>query len=79
MAVVQEDKDRGLEPSWYGRDCESGGGLELSAFWCSEIQNNPRFGFQPASRFRLHGEYDVPDEMFMGLDLVPGAFSGTRS
>ncbi len=39
MAVIQEDKDGGLKPSWYGRGCESASGLELSAFWCSEIQN----------------------------------------
>ena len=35
----------------------------------------PRFGFQLASRFGLHSEYDVLDELFMALDLVLGAFS----
>jgi putative acetyltransferase len=33
----------------------------------------PRFGFAPASRFGLRSEYDVPDPVFMALELRPGA------
>lgn len=29
----------------------------------------PRFGFIPASRFGLRCEYDVPDDVFMALEL----------
>jgi putative acetyltransferase len=36
----------------------------------------PRFGFTPASRFGLSCEYDVPDEVFMALELTPGALQG---
>ena len=36
----------------------------------------PRFGFVPASRFRVGCEYDVPDDVFMALELKPGIFSG---
>jgi putative acetyltransferase len=36
----------------------------------------PRFGFQPASRFGLGCEYDVPDDVFMALELEPGALAG---
>ena len=36
----------------------------------------PRFGFVPASRFNLRWEYDVPDEVFMAMELEPGAFDG---
>jgi putative acetyltransferase len=32
----------------------------------------PRFGFVPASRFGIGSEYDVPDELFMALELEPG-------
>lgn len=32
----------------------------------------PRFGFTPASRFGLHSEYNVRDEVFMALELHPG-------
>jgi len=35
----------------------------------------PRFGFQPASRFGLTSEYDVPDEVFMAMELVDGGLA----
>lgn len=40
----------------------------------------PRFGFLPASRYALDCEYDVPDEAFMAVELIPGylrSVSGT--
>ncbi len=36
----------------------------------------PRFGFRPASVFGLSCRWDVPDEAFMALELVPGALGG---
>jgi putative acetyltransferase len=36
----------------------------------------PRFGFVPASRFGIGCEYDVPDEVFMALEIVPGMLRG---
>lgn len=33
----------------------------------------PRFGFLPGSTFGLSSEFDVPDEVFMALELRPGA------
>jgi putative acetyltransferase len=36
----------------------------------------PRFGFVPASRFGLSCEYDVPDDVFMALELAPGSLAG---
>ncbi len=35
-----------------------------------------RFGFVPASRFLVKSSFPVPDEAFMAMELVPGAFSG---
>ncbi len=35
----------------------------------------PRFGFVPASRFGIRCEYDVPDEMFMVVELAPDALT----
>lgn len=32
----------------------------------------PRFGFQPASRFGLQAVRDVPDEVFLARELLPG-------
>jgi putative acetyltransferase len=37
----------------------------------------PRFGFVPASRFGLRSEYDVPDDVFMAMELTPGALQGS--
>ena len=31
-----------------------------------------QFGFQNASKFGITSEFDVPDEVFMALELVPG-------
>lgn len=36
----------------------------------------PRFGFTHASLKGLRSEYDVPDEVFMAAELVPGALEG---
>jgi putative acetyltransferase len=38
----------------------------------------PRFGFMPASLKGLRSEYDVPDEVFMVLELSEGALGGRR-
>jgi putative acetyltransferase len=36
----------------------------------------PRFGFVPASRVGLMCEYDVPDDVFMAIELEPGSLAG---
>ena len=36
----------------------------------------PRFGFVPASRFGIDSEYDVPEDVFMAIELQPNALSG---
>ncbi len=36
----------------------------------------PRFGFTPASHFGLISEYDVPDDVFMALELSQGVLRG---
>jgi putative acetyltransferase len=36
----------------------------------------PRFGFRPASHFGIVSEYDVPDDVFMALELAPGVLEG---
>ncbi len=38
----------------------------------------PRFGFGPASRFRVECPYKVPDEAFMALELRPDALKGAE-
>lgn len=36
----------------------------------------PRFGFEPASKFGVRSEYDVPDDVFLLLELAAGAAKG---
>lgn len=36
----------------------------------------PRFGFVPANTYGIKCKYDVPDEVFMALELRQGALSG---
>ena len=36
----------------------------------------PRFGFSPSSRFGIDSEYEVPEDVFMAMELQPGALSG---
>jgi len=36
----------------------------------------PKFGFLPASRYGLRCEYDVPEDVFMALELRAGALQG---
>ena len=38
----------------------------------------PRFGFVPASRYGLASEYDVPDDVFLALELTPGYLADAR-
>jgi putative acetyltransferase len=38
----------------------------------------PRFGFSPAVRYGIRSEYDVPDEVFMAMELVPGALRDAK-
>ncbi|MEO2145999.1 MAG: N-acetyltransferase [bacterium] len=33
----------------------------------------PRFGFRPAGQFGIDSEYEVPSEVFLALELEPGA------
>jgi putative acetyltransferase len=36
----------------------------------------PRFGFEPASRFGITSQYDVPDDVFMLVELESGSLHG---
>lgn len=38
----------------------------------------PRFGYKPASEWRISAPFDVPDEAFMVLELVRGALAGVE-
>ncbi|GJM40743.1 MAG: N-acetyltransferase [Ardenticatenaceae bacterium] len=52
-------------------------GYEL-AFVLGHPSYYPRFGFAPSAPFGLRCQFDVPDELFMVLELVPGAMNGKQ-
>jgi putative acetyltransferase len=37
----------------------------------------PRFGFLPAVRFGIYCEYNVPEDVFMLIELQPGYLQGS--
>jgi len=63
-ALVREGLDRCIEMG-----CDGVVVLGHSEYY-------PRFGFVPASRYGISCEYDVPDEVFMLIELQPGCLDG---
>ena len=47
----------------------------VAVFVLGHARYYPRFGFVPASRFGISSVYNVPDEVFMALELDPGALT----
>lgn len=77
MAVLPELQRRGI-----GSRLVEAGLHECAHAGCQAVivighpEFYPRFGFRPARGYGLRCEYDVPDEVFMVAELVPGALSG---
>ena len=46
-----------------------------AAFVLGHPDYYPRFGFVPASRFGIESVYDVPDEVFMAMELLPSSLT----
>ena len=38
----------------------------------------PKFGFEPASKWGIKAPFDVPDEVFMAIELQPNALENVR-
>ena len=36
----------------------------------------PRFGFLPSMKFGIKSQYDVPEDVFMAIELIPDALNG---
>ncbi|MED1642205.1 N-acetyltransferase [Brevibacillus agri] len=38
----------------------------------------PKFGFRPASHWGIRAPFEIPDELFMALELAPGSLDGVH-
>jgi len=77
MAVVPERQRQGIGSDLVraGIDvCRDAGCVAVVVLGHAEYY--PRFGFVPASRFGLVSEYDVPDDVFMAMELAAGVLRG---
>ena len=73
MAVAPERQNQGIGSQLvrFGLDeCRRAGFAAVVVLGHPEYY--PRFGFRPAFTVGLRSEYDVPDPVFMVLELTPG-------
>lgn len=77
MAVVPERQNQGIGSRLVEAGLEE---CRRAGFGAVVVLGHPdyypRFGFAPAAPRGLRSEYDVPDPVFMLLELVPGAAAG---
>ena len=77
MAVLPEHQRKGIGSQLVRaglRECQQLGSNVVVVLGHPDYY--PRFGFVPASQKGLSSEYPVPDEVFMVVELEPGALSG---
>ena len=76
MAVLPEHQNKGvgfaLVRAGLERCRELGAGAVVVLGHASYY---PRFGFAPSTQFGIRSEYNVPDDVFMVLELTPGYLS----
>ena len=77
MAVAPEQQRRGIGSALVRAGLEQCRQLGFAAV---VVLGHPeyyiRFGFSPSPRFGIDSAYEVPDEVFMAMELQPGALSG---
>lgn len=79
VAVMPEQQRQGIGGALIReglRRCAAAG--ETAVFVLGHPEYYPRFGFRPAAEFGLRCAYDVPEDVFMVLELQPGALAGVR-
>ncbi|MFH1006340.1 MAG: N-acetyltransferase [Candidatus Latescibacterota bacterium] len=77
VAPAHQNKGSGSALVWAGLDqCRKKG--VAAVFVLGHPEYYPRFGFVPSSHFDIACEYEVPEEVFMALELKSGALRGKR-
>lgn len=73
MAVLPTEQKSGVGTALVNAGIEDCRKLGYGAIVVlGHAQYYPRFGFKPASHFGIKSEYEVPDDVFMAMELVPG-------
>lgn len=77
MAVSSNHRRRGIGSALVTQGMEECGILGTGAVVVlGHSGYYPRFGFKPASLFGIQCEYDVPDDVFMAVEIEPGYLAG---
>ena len=77
MAVVPEHQRKGIGSALVRaglEQCKQLGFIAVLVLGHPEYY--PRFGFSPSSQFGIDSEYEVPEGVFMAMELQPEALSG---
>ena len=77
MAVVQQHQRKGIGSALVHaglEQCRESGFIAVVVLGHPQYYN--RFGFLPSSRFGIDSQYDVPEEVFMAMELCPDALNG---
>jgi putative acetyltransferase len=77
MAVLPSEQRRGIGSALVSEGLKRCEHLGFGAVVVVGHRNYyPRFGFKPAGTFSLKSEYDVPDDVFMAVELTPHYLRG---
>jgi putative acetyltransferase len=79
MAVLPEYQNKGIGTLLVQHGLEACKKLGYSiVIVVGHPEYYPRFGFRPARAYGIEAPFEVPDEAFMVLELVPGALKNVR-
>jgi putative acetyltransferase len=79
LAVAPEHQRRGVGSRLVRDGLDACRALDCAlVFVLGEPAYYRRFGFEPAHRYDLRGEYDAPADAFMVIELIAGALRGAR-
>ena len=79
MAVLPEHQRKGLGGRLVREGLARAAGLgHRSVIVLGHEAYYPRFGFQPASKWNIRPPFEVPDSVFMALELTPGALTNVQ-
>lgn len=77
MAVLPSQQNQGIGSKLVRAGLEHCKRLEFGAVVVlGHPTYYPRFGFVPSVKFNIKSEYDVPDDVFMAMELEPGYLGG---